>query len=464
MNVYQVRGIGSANTVQAFLAQSQRQPVITDAAKKIPELIRCKGIVHYTRSGTRTVVTSGGYVIEEGDFLVVATQCSTGKAEVIPATFVPTEYAFVMGSTTDDFYNAASLYMNRRPTTTVIDTCHSLEAVLQMLKNGEKITTPIKNVVIVSHARGEGILYFALNDDDDDTRIYLDELCPFVDSAERTHITGRVLKNDPATNLYIRGCNIGNEPRFLRFLKSIFGSNVTVTAPKHFDYFYTFQLGDEIDISYEFMKYDFTVNTNTVVQTKKELVRLFNNEHFTDIDNVPIPEARWTSWIPKSIHDRSIERHTCTNPVHAQMNQFITREYRYNARTIFAPDQTTIAYEKTRAVPTSQKDRIADLKQCIRNNPQMQEDYPSPTCNLPLYKRYGYTSINDLVDHLEWTIRWYPKKRVMTFLGRRFEHQLRIPVTDAGNVLMLNTLPASGKKEYQYHNILETDNRFFGRV
>lgn len=472
MTVYPVLNTSViSDTVSLYLSQTSIKPPLKDPDTLIPKLIQCKGIIHYTRSGTRTLVNSENYKLKDGDFLVVAAQCKTGANYTIPVTFQKTDYAFIMGRR-DGFFTDAKNYMERRPAvinqsnpkrntiTKSVITRNSFEEILKAVSAGNEIVTPINDILIVSHARGEGMLFFRLNAGDPDRVIYLDELCLFAHSATRAKVTSREVEDHASTNIHIRGCNIGNEIRYLRLIKKLFGTNITVTAPKHIDFFgYFTDPNNNIDIKYEYMKYCFTVYQTKRAANKNALVQLFDNKSLSDIHGTAITTKEWNFWIPTAIHTASIKtQYTCTNPINATMNSYIQREYRYRYKVIFT---YRINVAKGSTPPASNSDRITALKQSLKNDPQMQTNYPSQKCQFPRYTRHGYKSVDDMVDNLYWIFSWKSSKRILTCTGKRHEYQVRIPITDNKNNLMINAIPSTGNRQYTHNNIVETDTRFF---
>lgn len=472
MTVYPVLNtLGIYETVLLYLSKTGLKPPLTNPTALIPKLIQCKGIIHYTRSGTRTVVNSESFKLKEGDFLIVATQCKTGSNYTIPVTFQKADYAFIMGKR-DSFFTSAQNYMNRRPAvinqsnpnrntvTKSITSRNSFEEIIKAVSEGKEITTPINDILIVSHARGEGMLFFKLNAQDPDKVIYLDELCPFVHNKTRAKVTKRDVEDHADTNIHIRGCNIGNEVRYLQLIKKIFGTNVTVTAPKHIDFIgYFVDHGNSIDIKYECMKYCFNVFQTKRVANKNTLVQLFDNKSFSDIHGAGITTNQWNSWIPTNIHMASRKtQYACNNPINASMKRYIQREYRYRYKEIFSYG---MRIQKGVTPPSGKSDRISALKQNLKKHPKMQAHYPSKQCQFPEYTRYGYQSVDDMVDNLYWTFSWSSSKRILTYTGKRREYQVRIPITDANNNLMLNSIPSTGNRQYTHNNIVETDTRFF---
>ncbi len=472
MTVYPVLNTSViSDTVSLYLSQASIKPPLKSPTTLIPKLIQCKGIIHYTRSGTRTVVNSENFKLKDGDFLVVAKQCKTGSNYTIPVTFQKTDYAFIMGKR-DSFFTNAQNYMNRRPAvinksnpkrntiTKSITSRDSFEEILKAVSTGKEIVTPVNDILIVSHARGEGMLFFKLNAQDPDKVIYLDELCPFAHSTTRAKVTKREVEDHANTNIHIRGCNIGNEVKYLQLIKKIFGTKVTVTAPKHIDFFgYFVDPNNSIDIKYEYMMYCFNVYQTKRAANENALVKLFDNKSFSDIHGTGITTTQWKSWIPSSIHAASRKtQYTCNNPINASMKPYIQREYRYRYKVIFT---FKISVPKGVNYPTAKKDQLAALKQSLQNHPEMQTNWPSKQCQFPKYMRHGYQSVNDLVDNLYWTFSWKSSKRLLICTGKRHEYQVRIPITDANNNLLINAIPSTGNRQYTHNNIIETDTRFF---
>ena len=131
--------LGSNTTVALFLAQGGSYPALCDT--ELRHLIDCQAIAHYTRSGTRTVVDAPSFPIQEGDFLVVPSSCSSGATHTLSTDVQTNEYAFKMGIDTGDnrFYEYAEGFMGRRPSTRLVTSCRTLESVLRTLSTDSQI-------------------------------------------------------------------------------------------------------------------------------------------------------------------------------------------------------------------------------------------------------------------------------------------------------------------------------------
>lgn len=458
-------------TVGEFLRQTGLQPPIQDADTLIPGLLQCNGIVHETRSGdTRTIVHEEDYALKIGDFLVVQEECPTGEEQTITIDVDSSDFAFIMGS--DSFYSRASAYLGRRPSTIVVPrgNIDSLEEIVQTILTGPQITMPISNIIIVSHA-AEELLSFKLTNDSSETKIYPDLLCPYVSNTERPQIGDRVISN--SANIHIRGCNIGNHEQFLRFIKDVFGGSVTVTAPKHIDFFggFNYDVGRG---RFEYMLYHYTVLTQARVSSKEELVGLFRDKYEleTDINGTLLTEANWTEWLPaeNALHPsggstrvRSSHRHGCSSPIDSAMH--VSREYRYESQNPYTFLLSSWQQPGTDP-PAEESERLDNLRTVMEGLDDMQTNYPSSACQYPYYTRWGYDSFDDFFDALNWSTNWSSSTRIMTCTGTRHQYELRIPIADDQNSLMINAILNTGDREYMpnCHDIEETDTDFFASV
>jgi hypothetical protein len=438
-------------TAGQFLKQPSISPAIQNANTRVPELINCNGVVHYTRSGTRTVVSSESFQVERGDFLVVADVCATGESQTLVADFQAMNYCFVMPS--DNFGTHAANYMNRRPETRAIpnsNTINSLDAILQTIISGTIISTPIKDVLIVSHANAGGYLFIKLRNADQANHITYNSLEQYLNDTNRPQITNRQIKAN--VNIHIRGCNIGKEQRFLNLIKRLFGNNVTVTAPKHLDRFAFFTSG-AVTHRYENMVYHFNIFNKIPLTNKQEVEDAFVNHTpaFNDVAGTAITRAQFTSWIPQNINTNSVVTHICTNPIDTQLA--VEREFRHRH------DNPLFRYSINLQSEPPANQRIDILKQVLENDDTMKSSHAFPT-----YEQLGYSSLDNFVDNLNWRFTWNNDTKELNCRGSRHSYELRIPVTDANNNLFVNAILATGNRQYAHHQILETDSKFFGSV
>ena len=511
-------GMGILEVRRCTGYDASRLPDINE--ERMRSLISSGCMVLCTRSGTRTNITSETAQVQRGDFIIVAEHCGTGATRTFPA-FRRTDYAFVMrrpvpGERVDEFYRNASLYMGRRPTgipnptsppptppaTFKIEYINSLEGVLRAIcatpfpghcSYGSAINSPIANVLLVSHARGEGALTFKLRGNDDAAEFYLDHLYLYANDGARPQVTSREMRNVAATYIRICGCNIGREDRFLRYLKQIFGNNVTVVAPKHEDFFGEYQLSATEEAGqqtyyYEFMRYYFSVMRKerlTGRRLKNQLIDLFVGAGFTDILGNAVPRSKWEEWIPETIHGPAVEtQYSCSNPIDdqwggslsasARFARHVERRYRQVRRTLFTSRIQLGESEDPPPRPRSRQYRprcMEILSTGLIRDPVMRVNYPSSSFPYRAFQRWGYESLDSFIRDLNWDFSWERRSRTLTSIGWLYLYEVRIPITDApltgapGN-LLINAFLDTGPREYlsRCHGILETDTRLFGRV
>ena len=463
MSVRRCSHIDTDNTVALFLGRGGTYSALTGTT--LQQLIDCQAIVHYTRSGTRTIVNSPSFAIQEGDFLVVPSVCPSGTEQTVPEGLSTLDFAYIMGSDTgtNQFYEYACKFMDRRPSTIKITTRTTLEDVLRSLTTGSEITELIGGVCIVAHARGEGILFFRRNSNDDDQQISPDELYLFVNDSNRTQITSRVIRNDANMIIRICGCNIGKHTGFLQQLKRLFGGNVTVVAPKHVQYYGDF-FNENTTIVYECLLYDFMVFSKEQFGSKTLLKQAFGGRGFQDIHNNAIPDQQWAEWIPSTIHtadsDPQKTAFPCSTPSVPLLSSIIEREYIYRHRKVFAYG---LPYANE-SPPSSTEARTAALRENFLHHEKMQPEYPDATFKNPQYLNYSYQSAEAMFDGLSWSFHWDNTKRILQCTGYRHEYIVRIPITEADSSLIYNALENEGDLRYKHTGLSETDSRLFGRV
>ena len=462
-------------SVGDFLRQAGLSPAFADPDTRIPALIGVQGIVHYTRSGTRTAVSSEDYAMQRGDILTVLDSAPSGENR---EHMVITSRDVALTVHSDTFGTQAHRYMERRPGTTAITgtDAHSMESIIQALVSGANIATPINDVIIVSHANVGGALMFRFTSSvpadagaDDYRRsnyITYAALRAYIDDATRTQITDRTIRSD--ANIHIRGCNVGRATPFLELLQELFGGSVTVTAPKHVDSFGYIGGGAH---RAEFMLRCFTLHTGTPPADRDALVELFRQD--TEIDSV-LSGQDWASWVSSTISNNGQTAYSCTIPGGVEMSVYAEyRHERHNGLYAYTvggvatqprdpsePEETEEPEEEEEEeeeyVPTT----LEVLREALDAEPDMQSSHPSPD-----YQQFSYRSLDDFVDGLDWNCTWDEGAQTLECVGSRHKYELRVPIVDSSNTLMANILiGGSGQMQYVHHGIVETDTDLFGIV
>lgn len=441
--------------VGKFLRQKSISPVINNADSLVPSLINCKGVVHYTRSGDRNVVTDEEMEIETGDFLSVADVCASGDSQTIVAAVPSSDYAFVIP--TDSFGTLADGYYKRKPDTVVVSgstSINSLDAVLKEIVSGSSVKSPINNVIIVTHASGGGFLLMKLFNNSGSSQITYEELDEYINNKSRPQITSRLIKKN--ATIHIRGCDIGKQERFLKLIKKLFNDTVKVTAPKHISNFNSFPEKNSTH-RFELLYYHFIVFTKDKITKKNALVDRFVNHkpEFKNIFNNTITKSQFEDWIPDKINSKLIATvHPCGNPISKELK--VVREFKHKE-----PDSTKPVYNAELELDSEppEKDRFQLLKDTLKDTDTMKSSYVFPE-----YEQLGYSSYDEFIDGLDWKFSWNKDEKFLSCQGHRHIYEVRIPITDEKNDLFINVLPESGKKEFLHQLLLESDSRFFATV
>ena len=451
-------------TVSAYLSNTRLRPAFSSPETRIPELIRCQGLVHYTRSGIRTVVTDSSFEMQPGDFLVVAESCSTGGHTTFTGNLPRKDQAIIMPDDIEDpFALHAENYFHIRPNTNLVGgRVSSLDHLVRTIYSDDSIHCPINDIFFITHANPVGMI-FPKDDRDANDFLDYDELCEYTDSSSRPQITSRVIQDNCKVN--IRGCKIGQNIRYITKIRELFGDHITVTAPKHFD---TFGFsGEEITEEsvphYEYMSYGFTVFNKTRINSKNALIQSFLEKHFTDIHGIEITRGNYNSWIPANVNDSVNRIHRCDVPIPGT-----TVERRFIHRVVeVLPYILSIA--EGIEIPDSSTERKRMLRSGMSADSRMSSSEDSH--EYPFYERYEYSSFDEFWDGLQWSNpQWDPSNRELSSTGRRHEYEIRVPITGPNtgeNRLMLNAFlePDRGQEaDYLHHDIVETDTRFFSIV
>lgn len=158
------------------------------------------------------------------------------------------DYVFIMGDTQGDtFYrNALGFFKAHRPKAIIVTGKRNLADVLRHV--ADKISAPIGNLYIVSHANEDGTLMFGLKPRDPDSKLNATELRAALHPTNGSSALAQVgpPQVDQYTVVRIKGCDLGRNGEMLELLDEAFGGHGTVIAPTHEQTYGTDpQLGDQ---------------------------------------------------------------------------------------------------------------------------------------------------------------------------------------------------------------------------
>jgi hypothetical protein len=233
----------------------------------------------------------------------------------------------------------------------------------------------------------------------------------------------------------LRGCNIGKARPFVEKLQEAItpaGGMLNTTSPLHFDEFHGITGG-----TVEYLAHKFTLKVAQKFlrpdgsADRDALLAAFDTARFTYLDGTGIPAAAWAGWVPSNIHPpqarwkQSFDMQVDLNPaVGTQTTVTIHREYRY--------ETVPFSWDWRAPDPGNHHDRLEVLRTTlpqgrVPNTPTGRRLY-DPSYPWPLYERYGFTSIDDMVDNLNWTVTF--SKGVLHFRATRREYTVMLPITD----------------------------------
>lgn len=374
--------------------------------------------------------------------------------------------------------------------------------------SSDEVNTPIDNVFIVSHANEGANLFIPLDEDDEDDMIDYYELCEYVCRDSRPDVTTRYISNDIGgdSNIHIRGCNIGQEKRFLDLIQQLFGGKVTVTAPKHTDGFSHFLYSYEFMyrppdqnritaarttvIVYEFMLNNFALYLREQVDGRGELVDHFENKNFTNIHGENISDSQWDDWIPSQIHpDGEVDVQT-TYVLPEDVYVYIENDYPGNIHnqledpvSDYLEERANVyrnhshgAYEySSNDLPVQDEIPISpegDKKEALREeveeiaNREYEEEVPS-SCSCEKFPWYenigGVENLNDYIDLWAFVeersdgeverIRCIPPKTM-------HEYVLKIPITNSSGEILVNAFTVHIDEHRDFDNFEDAVNFF----
>jgi len=158
------------------------------------------------------------------------------------------DYVFIMGvDTRDTFYrDAEGFFRAHRPKAIIVTGKRNLADVLRHV--ADKISAPIGNLYIVSHANEDGTLMFGLKPRDPDSKLNATELRAALHPTNGSSALAQVgpPQVDQYTVVRIKGCDLGRNGEMLELLDEAFGGHGTVIAPTHEQTYGTDpQLGDQ---------------------------------------------------------------------------------------------------------------------------------------------------------------------------------------------------------------------------
>ena len=347
------------------------------------------------------------------------------------------DYLFVPGTSASEVLG--SRVISRRPNTTLITrpaAQNHLAGLLAHLTTNGTITRPIGDILLVAHGLENGTYFIPLSRtlaapvdfeiaDDANTSNVVRMTAPLLAPA------GGGAMNTITVRL--RGCNIGKARPFVEKLRDAMtptGGTLNMTAPLHFDEFHDITGGT---VEYLAHKFSLKVAQQFLdahgAADRPALLAAFDAAGFTYLDGTAIPTAAWGNWIPNNIHPsgarwrQSFNTQVDLNPaVGTQTTVTIHREYRY--------ERIPFSWDWGAPNPGNHPAQLDVLRNTLPQGtvPPSGRHLYDPSYPWPLYERYGFTDINDMVDNLNWTVTFSSGR--LHFRTIRHEYTVMLPITD----------------------------------
>ena len=357
----------------------------------------------------------------------------------------------------------------------------NIEKYLKHLKSLPAARKPVGKIQIVCHASIDGYLGFDLDIEAKGTPQFHDTTVAELIIAQAS---GSVVADativGPDTEFRIRGCEIGNNPKFLQLLKDTMGGSIPITAPKHFDSFVPLENGTRLAGVFEWFNYVFIIRRPTRFADRAAALTEYQAQtaNFKLLDGVTtVPVADWDAWLPLATD--SIWGYTGFNLVQTE-------------RALVAPIGQTVIGQSTLPVGAlftywerRVVNRLPNLKAgdtSTPGNPRFANENEmrafaklelpkqprfTPAYPLAVFESFGFATLGLMVDGLSWKVEETDaKKGERRLVGTQFEYAVGPPILDpAANVFFnFEKGPNAPAGTVSITGVPETDIRFFGTV
>lgn len=381
------------------------------------------------------------------------------------------DFAFAPG--VDDYYGLARQLLTNRPGTQLIQG-RNLKTVANFIDQLEALPAtqkPAGELFITSHGTDEAWMQIPL----DNTQVHGSKSDPTTYEVAVAAVASGSVKipsdvnhdsegNLTSASVNIRGCRIGASTPFADKLKEAFGNESPVTAPRHLHHITPLPIG-----MVEYLEYAFVVNSKTAFASKAAVVTAFSGRQpaFTFRDGTtPVDPALWTDWVPKNVsRGERVGKYlflklgqTVGAPPHTQTQIRGATEFRHTQ-----PPPYTYRIGLPGMPPAA--DRLDTLRQALKNDAANAGSLFDSAYPLPVYQRWGQSSIDDFVDNLAWTFSWDAGNSRMICAGTQHQYMVIAPITDPPDLstgtLIYNFYPPQGSGGTAVDQLLTSDSTLF---
>ena len=224
----------------------------------------------------------------------------------------------------------------------------------------------------------------------------------------------------------LMGCNVGQARPLIEKFKAAMTPTrgaINMIAPLHFDEIHSIKGG-----LVEYLAHNFTLRLKDKLKDRAAVLAAFDHANFKYLDGTAIPTAAWNDWIPATIHppDSSWKQKfdmfvDLDPPANGQTVVKVHREYRFRMYPFEfgwnAPD------------PGNDHDRIELLRHSLPKGKNAAGlKLHDPAYPWPFWKRFGFTTLDNFVDNLNW--KDDHKGNNHHFTASMAEYTVMLPLTD----------------------------------
>jgi hypothetical protein len=312
------------------------------------------------------------------------------------------------------------------------------------------VNPPVGNLLLVGHANDGGNLWISFDDKVRSGKghpITFDDLDALITSLS-VHFPAVLVDTANPQSVRLHGCRIGRAWKFTRKLRQAFGGALRVTAPKHFDHFFSKYQGAG---TWEWLEYDFTFASKDFPLVPRGSIPEKFAAANTDFNGKPIDIKRWRKWIPRKGKAKKFSVVIAPKTEGVEKRQVVST-YRHGKI-----EHLPIRVPKVRVDEVNpREDAPTLLKRVLPTEPLFQGAADDPS-KFPFHEQQGFGSIGEFVDAFVWTFAhedpWWPalgekgKKLaeseasatdVVVAHGFRRVYSLRVAVTDENEKLLFN--------------------------
>lgn len=385
------------------------------------------------------------------------------------------DYAIAPGTTAFD--KRIRKFVQLRTNTILIDTdadpsMANLQGFLKGIATSDKITHPIRDLIVVGHASGiSGAFRIPLTPGAAD-HVYYEDLVDAV-KAKTLNVDMSLFEPRPKGEtrvpfMRLFGCTVGRAAPYMKKFKEALGNRMIVVAPNHL-----LRVASLGPAELAYMAYGFRVflgppttpkGKKRSTRTKKDLVDAYVAAtdaetasataakgkppsgvpgNYVLQDWTPVTKAQWEAWVPKNPEDPKWFPLNPFKPVpvpdpHEIKNEVLlpVLKIKRNAPRVFECRLAHPFFRDPLVLPlTKDPGTDAARKHAVKAHLQKDAIYTDKH-PFPEYVRFGYKTIDEFMDGWDWQFAYDSKTHQLSCNPVRDEYGIVQPITRDGFLMM----------------------------